>query len=542
MLFLWESGTIYMDQTSFTALPLSPEVLRAVAEMGFTEMTQIQQKAIPLILEGRDVIGRSSTGTGKTAAFGLPAVEMCASGAGGPQMLVLLPTRELALQVCGEMEKFSRYKELCVVPIYGGASINGQINDLKYAEIVVGTPGRIIDHMRRGTLDLGQVRMVVLDEADEMLNMGFLDDMKAILRNVPSSRQTLLFSATMPTAILRLTERFQKDPLLIEGDDGQTAFNLISQYYCEVPVRRKMSAVLRLFEMEDITRALIFCNTKRMVDMLTESLRRRGLKATALHGDMRQSARTKIMHDFKEGKVNVLIATDVAARGIDASGVQAIINYDMPQDTEYYTHRIGRTGRAGRLGAAYTLVAGHGELFDLAAIVESTGAQLDAFAIDGLDESEADTLRPAREDGERRSRRAGGKSGGGRSSRKEGKPAAPAGNWVTLRLDVGSEHGIAPNHIISALTESGRVRRADIGRISIGPDSSEVSLPIEGAKAMLELEAPIVKDFVVAISCDDAEGEKAAAPKKRRRRRRKKSGQGVQNAESSPEIPAEEEN
>lgn len=531
-----------MDQSSFTALPLSAEVLRAVEEMGFTEMTQIQQKAIPPILEGRDVIGRSSTGTGKTAAFGLPAVELCKAGAGGPQVLVLLPTRELALQVCGEMEKFSRYKELCVVPIYGGASINNQINDLKYAEIVVGTPGRIIDHMHRGTLDLGQVRMVVLDEADEMLNMGFLDDMKAILRHVPAARQTLLFSATMPTAILRLTERFQKQPLLIEGDDGQTAFNLISQYYCEVPVRRKMSAVLRLFEMEDITRALIFCNTKRMVDVLTESLRRRGLKATALHGDMRQSARTKIMQDFKAGKVNVLIATDVAARGIDASGVQAIINYDMPQDTEYYTHRIGRTGRAGRLGAAYTLVAGHGELFDLATIVESTGAQLDAFTIDGLDESEADTLRPAREEGERRGRRSGSGRSGRSSRRDSGKPS-PAADLVTLRLDVGSEHGVAPNHIISALTEGGRVRRADIGRISIGSDSSEVSLPAEGAKAMLKLEAPIVKDFVVTVSCDALSGEQAEgeAPKKRRRRRRrKKTGQGAQNPESAPETPSEE--
>ncbi len=516
-----------MDSNSFAALSLSPEVLRAVEEIGFTEMTEIQQKAIPAVLEGRDVIGRSSTGTGKTAAFGLPAVELCQSGRGGPQVLILLPTRELALQVCEEMQKFSHYKELCVVPVYGGASIINQINDLKYAEIVVGTPGRVIDHLHRGTLELGKVRMVVLDEADEMLNMGFLDDMKAILRCTPKDRQTLLFSATMPSAIMRLTERFQRDPLLIEGDDGQTAFDLISQYYCEVPVKRKMSAVIRLFEMEDITRALIFCNTKRMVDVLTESLRRRGLLATALHGDMRQSARTKIMQDFKAGKVNVLIATDVAARGIDASGVEAIINYDMPQDTEYYIHRIGRTGRAGKLGAAYTLVAGHGELFDLATIVESTGAQLDLFVIDGLEEAAADSVCTA--DGGERRQRSGRSRRGGRSERagsrsSGGKPAAERGDLVALTLDVGSEHGVSPNHILSALADGSGVRRADIGKIDIGAETSTVLLPREGARAMMALEAPIVKDFVVTLSCGgmDAPGQADGdAPKKRRRRRRR---------------------
>ena len=527
-----------MDSSSFAALPLSPEVLRAVEEIGFTQMTEIQQKAIPAVLAKHDVIGRSSTGTGKTAAFGLPAVELCKSGEGGPQVLILLPTRELALQVCEEMQKFSRYKELCVVPVYGGASIVNQINDLKYAEVVVGTPGRVIDHLHRGTLTLDHVKMVVLDEADEMLNMGFLDDMKAILRCTPKERQTLLFSATMPTAILRLTERFQRDPVLIEGDDGQTAFHLISQYYCEVPVKRKMSAVIRLFEMEDITRALIFCNTKRMVDVLTASLRRRGLLATALHGDMRQSARTKIMQDFKAGKVNVLIATDVAARGIDASGVEAIINYDMPQDTEYYTHRIGRTGRAGRLGAAYTLVAGHGELFDLAAIVESTGAQLDAFFIDGLEDAEADTLQGMSDHPERserphsrRSGRSGGRSAGGKES------DAARGDMVTLTLDVGSEHGIAPNHIITALTDEGRIKRADIGKISIGGETSTVLVPADGAKAMMALEAPIVKDFVVTLSCDAIDGaDSAAAPKKRRRRRRRKKPASPSHAAESAET------
>ena len=516
-----------MDSSSFAALPLSPEVLRAVEDMGFTQMTEIQQKAIPAVLDKRDVIGRSSTGTGKTAAFGLPAVELCESGQAGPQVLILLPTRELALQVCEEMQKFSRYKELCVVPVYGGASIISQINYLKYAEVVVGTPGRVIDHLHRGTMTLDHVKMVVLDEADEMLDMGFLDDMKAILRRTPKNRQTLLFSATMPTAILRLTERFLRDPLFIEGDDGQTAFHLISQYYCEVPVKRKMSAVIRLFEMEDITRALIFCNTKRMVDVLTASLRRRGLLATALHGDMRQSARTKIMQDFKAGKVNVLIATDVAARGIDASGVEAIINYDMPQDTEYYTHRIGRTGRAGRLGAAYTLVAGHGELFDLAAIVESTGAQLDAFVIAGLEDAEADTLQGMSEGSDRRSERSG------RSRRRSGAPASDGkkadsrGDLVELTLDVGSEHGVAPNHIITALTEEGRVKRSDIGKITIGSETSTVLVPADGARAMLALEAPIVKDFVVTLSCDGVRTESADAPKKRRRRRRRKKSGGA---------------
>ncbi|ODU55255.1 MAG: hypothetical protein ABT01_06590 [Clostridium sp. SCN 57-10] len=526
-----------MEQGSFSTLPLSPEILRAVGDLNFTEMTQIQEKAIPKMLEGCDLIGRSSTGTGKTAAFGLPAIQSIDPSAEGVQVLVMLPTRELALQVCDELRKFAKYKEgVRVVPVYGGANIATQITQLKGAKIVVGTPGRIKDHLSRRTLKLGTVRLVVLDEADEMLNMGFLDDMKTILRQTPDTRQTVLFSATMPGPILRLTERFQKNPIMIEGDDGQTAFDLIKQYYCDIPARKKISAVLRLFEMQNITRALIFCNTKHMVDVLTDKLVKRGMLVSALHGDMRQSARTAIMKEFKAGNVNVLIATDVAARGIDASGVEAIINYDFPQNPEYYTHRIGRTGRAGNAGAAYSLVAGHGDFFELANIEEATGVALEPFEITDLESTEEDGLgrarekSPRRDDGSPRPPRAQQER---KSVRAHPAKQAPS---VTVTLDIGSDHDITATHIVNALADSGADRRG-IGDITIGAETTTVELPGDFAKKLLLGQPVIANGFLVEVTGDGAKPEQPAAEAPKKRRRRKPSGKKA--ATTPSETPAE---
>ena len=485
-----------MSEHSFEHLNLSPEMARAIVDAGYTEMTGIQEKVIPIIREGRDVIGQSSTGTGKTAAFGIPAIEGIEdTEEPDPQVLVLCPTRELAMQVSDELRKFSKYKEgVRVVTVYGGQNIETQIRALKRSAIVVGTPGRILDHLRRRTLKLGSVRMAVLDEADEMLDMGFLGDIKQILYNTPKERQTVLFSATMPTEILRITQQFQKNPEHIKGDDGQVAFDLIDQFFVEVPHGKKSQAVRLLFEQYGASRGLIFCNTKVMVDRLARSLTGMGLAAEALHGDMRQSARTHVMQGFKDGTVNMLVATDVAARGIDASGVDIIINYDIPQDIEYYTHRIGRTGRAGRDGAAFTLVAGSGEFFGLRDIEDGTGQSLRPYDLQGLDQVQEDRMHRGesrdRDRGEGRPRDRDRSSGGG--------GARSGGVNAVLSVDVGSEHDVTTGHIASAILKYAKVHQRDIGGITLGETESRVEMTAEAAQiALRSLKDATVNDFLV---------------------------------------------
>ncbi len=348
-----------MQSTLFNTIPLSEEVLNAVKDMDYTQMTQIQKEAIPLILEGFDIIGRSSTGTGKTAAFGIPAVEMTwEEPTNRPRILVLCPTRELATQISDEIKKYAKYKPvISVATIYGGQSMEIQIRQLKRANIVIGTPGRIMDHMRRRTLKLEKIKMVILDEADEMLNMGFYEDIKLILSEAPEERQTVLFSATMPPAIMKITKEFQKDPKLIAVDNEAKTVDTITQYCYQVPQGKKIDAVKLLLSYHKPARSLIFCNTKKMVDELVDNLNDDGYKSIGLHGDMKQNVRNKVMQDYKSGKIEILIATDVAARGIDVTDIDAVFNYDIPLETEYYVHRIGRTARAGKEGAAYTLVA-----------------------------------------------------------------------------------------------------------------------------------------------------------------------------------------
>ncbi|MBQ8780065.1 MAG: DEAD/DEAH box helicase [Oscillospiraceae bacterium] len=363
----------------FNELGLSEEVLRAVAEAGYEEATEIQAKTIPLLLEGKDVIGRSQTGTGKTAAFGLPAVQSVdREFARTVQVIILCPTRELALQACGELCKFSKYLPwVKPVAVYGGADIDRQIVQLKKgANIVVGTPGRVMDHIRRRTLKLDCVRTVILDEADEMLNMGFREDIEEILQYVPEERQTVLFSATMPPQIMAITDQYQHDPVTVKVSQKSRTVESVQQFYYDVPMGRKTDALQMLLLAFEPKLSMVFCNTKHTVDELTEALVSKGFRAAGLHGDMKQQSRTQVLNAFKAGRLNILIATDVAARGIDVDDVDAVFNYDIPQDNEYYIHRIGRTGRAGRTGCAYTIASGRRQVFDLKDIAKFTKAEI----------------------------------------------------------------------------------------------------------------------------------------------------------------------
>jgi len=349
-----------MDETkTFAEFAISEELLQAVSDMGFEEPTPIQAMAIPKILEGKDVTGQAQTGTGKTAAFGIPIIEKLDPDNKKVQAIVLSPTRELAIQTAEEFSRLMKYKKgLSVVPIYGGQPIERQLRALKCGvQVVIGTPGRVIDHIKRGTLHLEYIKIVVLDEADQMLDMGFRDDIEDILRETPKERQTVLFSATMPAPILEITKRFQHTPEFLKITRGELTVPQIEQTYIEVRERDKLEALCRTLDMNNPELALVFCNTKRSVDDLMSRLQARGYFVEAIHGDMKQQQRDRVMARFRAGSIDVLIATDVAARGIDVDGVDIVFNYDVPQDVEYYVHRIGRTGRAGRLGKSVTFVS-----------------------------------------------------------------------------------------------------------------------------------------------------------------------------------------
>lgn len=342
--------------TSFVEFELSRRLQQAIDEMGFEEPSPIQAACIPLVLSGRDVIGQAQTGTGKTAAFGIPLVEKAGPDA-KVHALVLTPTRELAIQVAGEFRKIAKYTRVRTMPIYGGQSIGHQIRALQQGvQIVIGTPGRVLDHIRRGTLKLGSVRTVVLDEADEMLDMGFIEDIESILRETPDQRQTLLFSATFPAEVKRLSARYMTTPEHVTVNRGEMTVPLTDQIYYKVLERNKLESLCRVVDSEEVGLGIIFCRTKRGVDELTEALLARGYMVDGLHGDLSQAQRDRVMKRFRSGEIELLVATDVAARGIDVENVSHVVNYDIPQDPESYVHRIGRTGRAGKRGLAITLV------------------------------------------------------------------------------------------------------------------------------------------------------------------------------------------
>ncbi|NNJ30444.1 DEAD/DEAH box helicase [Lacrimispora defluvii] len=349
-----------METVRFDELQLDERILRAVADMGFEEASPIQTQAIPVQLEGRDIIGQAQTGTGKTAAFGIPLLQKIDPKVKKLQAVALCPTRELAIQVADEIRRLAKYMHgVKVLPIYGGQDIVKQIRSLKDGtQIIIGTPGRVMDHMRRKTVKFDFVHTVVMDEADEMLNMGFLEDMETILSQLPEERQTVMFSATMPPAILDIARKFQQEPVNVKVVKKELTVPKVTQYYYEVKPKSKVEVMCRLLDMYAPKLSVVFCNTKKQVDELVQALQGRGYFAEGLHGDLKQIQRDRVMNSFRNGKTEILVATDVAARGIDVDDVEAVFNYDLPQDDEYYVHRIGRTGRAGREGIAFSFVVG----------------------------------------------------------------------------------------------------------------------------------------------------------------------------------------
>jgi len=499
-----------MSEIKFTELNLIPEMQRAIDALGFENPTDIQAKAIPKIREGRDIIGKSQTGTGKTLAFAIPAIEKIDRDETETtvQVLILCPTRELAQQGCEEIRKLTRFLNgIWVTDVYGGAPMDRQIAHLLKCNLVIGTPGRVMDHMRRGTLSLQNVRMVVLDEADEMLSMGFREDIETILKDVPENRQTVLFSATMPPAIMEITETYQTEPHIIEINKEQVTLDNIRQLYTDVPMGRKLDALNLILRAYEPRLCMIFCNTKLMVEEVTQYLCRNSFPAEALHGDLNQSQRTRVMEAFKSARIPILVATDVAARGIDVNDIDYVINYDVPGHDEYYVHRIGRTGRAGKQGTALTICSGRRQFYmirDLARMAKSEIAEVplpkvadirqkqDARNRDrlmevitaGVAQNYQDMVSQLMESGcdlqmiaaaaiqtafqkdelsledivfER-------KSAGGNMYRK-------------LIINIGRKQRVAPNHIVSAVAERANIPGKDIGKIEIYDERTIVGVP-----------------------------------------------------------------
>ena len=371
----------------FDELNIDERILRAIEDMGFEETSPIQTQAIPAVCEGIDVVGQAQTGTGKTAAYTIPMLMKIDPQIKKPQAIVLCPTRELAVQVAEEIRKLAKYmSDIKVLPVYGGQEIVRQIKSLKTGvQIIVGTPGRVMDHMRRKTVKFDNINMVILDEADEMLDMGFREDMETILTETPEDRQTVMFSATMPKAIMDIARNFQKDARIIKVVRKELTVSNIEQFYYEVRPKNKTEVLCRLIDIYNPRLSVVFCNTKRQVDELISELKGRGYFADGIHGDMKQQQRDRVMDDFRSGKVDILIATDVAARGIDVDDVDMVFNYDIPQYEEYYVHRIGRTGRAGRSGMALSFISGK-EVYKLKDIERYCKTKILAKPVPSLDD------------------------------------------------------------------------------------------------------------------------------------------------------------
>lgn len=374
-----------MEKLKFKDLNISPEIQKAVKDMGFEEASPIQSLAIPQILAHKDVTGQAQTGTGKTAAFGIPLLENLDNNKKHLQAIILCPTRELAIQVAEELRKLSKYMpKIEVLPVYGGQPIDRQIKALrKGIQVIIGTPGRVMDHIDRRTIDLSTIKTVILDEADEMLDMGFREDIEYILEDIPLNRQFLLFSATLPPEIMQLAKRYQNNPEIVKITKHELTTPDVEQKYFEVKEDMKLELLSRLLDLNNFDLSLVFCNTKRKVDKLVSHLQIRGYLADGLHGDLTQNQRDRVMHKFKRGNLEILVATDVAARGIDVSGVEAVFNYDIPNDNEYYVHRIGRTGRAGKTGKAFSFVSGR-EIYQLRDIQRYAKTKIDQAPIPSI--------------------------------------------------------------------------------------------------------------------------------------------------------------
>ncbi|KLK88087.1 RNA helicase [Methanoculleus sediminis] len=497
---------------TFQELNISPKTLRAIEDMGFEEPTPIQISTIPAILDGRDVTGQAQTGTGKTAAFGVPAIERVDTDSRETQILVLSPTRELAIQTAEEFARLAKHhRGINILPIYGGQPIDRQFRALERGvQIVVGTPGRVLDHLDRGTLSFGAVKLVVLDEADQMLDMGFREDIEKILDETPRDRQTILFSATLPKPILEISKKFQKNPEFISVARREVTVPQIEQLYLEVRNRDKLEVLTRLLDMYDPDLTLIFSNTKKGVDDLTTHLQARGYFAEGLHGDMKQTLRDRVMAKFRAGSIDILVATDVAARGIDVEDVDLVINYDVPQDIEYYIHRIGRTARAGRTGRAVTFV-GPKEYFKLRTIQNYTKIKIARIPLPtqgDVEESRTrkliDRVHQTIEDGnldqyanlvERiiaedytslEVAAALLKLELGAAGQGQPQDIGPARGLALLRIPVGREHQIRPKDIVGALAGETGIPGSAIGAINIYDTYSTVDVPLDAAERVIE--------------------------------------------------------
>ncbi|HEX3026638.1 MAG TPA: DEAD/DEAH box helicase [Clostridia bacterium] len=471
-----------MKPIPFSSLNLTSEIQRATHAMGFENATEIQAKTIPLILEGKDVIGRSQTGTGKTASFAIPAVEMIdVDHKFQVQVLVVCPTRELAIQSWGEFKKLYQFKSgIKAAVVYGGQPIDRQIKELKKGvNIVIGTPGRIMDHLRRKTLKLNHLKMVILDEADEMLNMGFREDIETILSQAPEERQTVFFCATMPPEIMAITKTYQKHPELVEINRNQVTLEAISQYYFETSASGKQEALAGLLKSENPGRAIVFCNTQKMVDGLVIFLVRQGFEAVGIHGRITQNVRTRVMEKFKAGRVPILVATDVAARGIDAQDVEMVVNFDIPADVEDYIHRIGRTGRAGKSGKAYTIISGRKQILQLRNIERVTKSSIirEEVRTGGIvQRQKPDSAEVSHPEKDRKRRKAVIDFAREFSPSKRERPSPKDGSSRII-LNIGKMQHISPNHIVGAIAEKTSLSGSDIGKIQVLDNSTIVEIP-----------------------------------------------------------------
>jgi ATP-dependent RNA helicase DeaD len=454
--------------TTFRDLGLSESTLETLAHLGYASPTPIQEQAIPPLLEGRDVIGQAQTGTGKTAAFGLPMVEYADPDDPSVQALVLTPTRELCIQVTQALRAYGQRKSLNVVAIFGGAPIRDQAARLKDSQIVVGTVGRVMDMMSRHHLFLDDARYVVLDEADEMLDLGFLEDVEAILRRSPMGRQTALFSATVPPEIRRLADTFMHDPVEIKVRAETLTIDTVDQFYVEVPDREKPDALVRVLKEERPEQAIVFVRTKIGVDRLARRLGDAGVRVKTLHGDMSQGQRDGVMIAFKGGRERLLVATDVAARGLDITGVSHVVNYDVPNSPDVYVHRIGRTGRAGESGRAVTLITPR-QRRELQAIERHAKTEIEQWSANGKPREHA-------RDPDRQARRP-------RHTKPHPRDGVP---YAKLILGAGRREGIEPADVVSAVVDHTHLENDDVRNVKVLERFSFVDVPADRARDVAE--------------------------------------------------------
>lgn len=541
-------------------MKLSKEVIKAVSDMGFEEFSPIQKSSIPLLLEGRDVIGQAQTGTGKTAAFGIPIIEKVNSRSNKVQALVLCPTRELSIQVSEEISNLSKYKKnIRVMPIYGGQPIERQLRGLKQGvQIVIGTPGRVMDHMRRGSLKLDDINFFVLDEADEMFDMGFRQDIELILQDVPEERQSLFFSATMAKEIMNFAKKYQNNPEIVKVVNKELTVPKVKQVYLELRNDIKTEILSRLLDIKNPRLTVVFCNTKKKVDELTSELQSRGYFADGLHGDLKQNQRDVVMDKFRNNTIDILVATDVAARGIDVDDVDMVVNYDMPQDNEYYVHRIGRTARAGRTGTAISFVTSR-EYGNLKQIEKYTKTKIEKISIPTIKDMEKnrssvlmDKIRQILDEdnferemkflsllegeeyspshiaaavlkmflneqksskykeidsidnnkrarfGNKRDRNTGRDRNNRQRDKRNKRTGGP--NSTRIFISTGKKTGVSANHILAALCNEGKIRGKDVGQIDIFNDFSFVNVDSKvAAKAVKNLNNKHIRGKRVSV-------------------------------------------